>query len=106
MTNGGGLPEPEKAEDINKRIGLSSSSASLCSEENLKLLGDHMILCHTPLKDPAILQKYQDRHVIVTGAYNELNVALYYGYSKAIHVEELSLFYTDQIPNDLPLYGP
>lgn len=22
MTNGGGLPEPEKADDINKRIGL------------------------------------------------------------------------------------
>lgn len=26
MTNGGGLPEPEKAEDINKKIGLPFES--------------------------------------------------------------------------------
>lgn len=48
MTNGGGLPEPEKADDINNRIGLPFSDC----EAGYKLLDDHMILCHTPLKDP------------------------------------------------------
>jgi hypothetical protein len=62
-----------------------------------------MMLCHTPLRDPAILDNYRDKHVIVTGSYEELNVALTYGYSKAIHVEELAVFYSDQIPNDLPV---
>ena len=41
--------------------------------------------------------------MIVTGAYEELNVALVYGYNKAIHIEEFAVFYNDQIPNDLPL---
>lgn len=62
-----------------------------------------MILCHTPLKDPALLKQYQDRHVIVTGNYHELNVALFYGYQKAIHVEELACFFHDQLPNDRPM---
>lgn len=26
LTNGGGIPEPEKADDINRRLGLGSSS--------------------------------------------------------------------------------
>lgn len=52
MTNGGGLPEPEKADDINSRIGLPAADC----EGQLKLLGEHMILCHTPLKDPELLK--------------------------------------------------
>ena len=91
MTNGGGLPEPAKADDINSRIGLPFSE---CASQ-YKLLGEHMILCHTPLKDPAIVEKYQDRHVIVTGCYKELEVAQYYGYHKAIHVDELACFFPD-----------
>ena len=98
MTNGGGITEPEKAEDINRRLGLP-----FCPEEGLKLHGDHMILCHTPLRDPELLEVYGDKYVIVTGTYEELHVAQVYGYKKAIHVEELAAFYSDQIPNDLPV---
>jgi len=90
MTNGGGIPEPDKAEDINKRLGLP-----LSEDENLKLHGDHMILCHTPLRDPELLKEYSEKYVIVTGTYDELHVALMYGYKKAIHVEELAAFYND-----------
>lgn len=93
MTNGGGLPEPKKAEDINKRLGLHSDSDDLFDGQ--KLLEEHMLLCHTPLRDPLLKQKYQDKHVIVTGTYEELDVALFYGYHGAIHVEELALFYPD-----------
>jgi hypothetical protein len=50
MTNGGGIPEPDKAEDINRRLGLPYEG------EALKLHGDHMILCHTPLRDPVLLE--------------------------------------------------
>lgn len=42
-----------------------------------------------------MLTKYANKHVIVTGKYEELEVALSYGYKKAIHVEELSVFYCD-----------
>lgn len=100
MTNGGGIPESDKAEDINRRIGLSLPDLG-SQEYGLKLQGEHMILCHTPLKDPSILERFQDRHVIVTGKYEELSVAFSYGYLKAIHVLELATFFSDQIPNDL-----
>ncbi len=89
MTNGGGIPEPDKAEDINRRLGLPYEG------EALKLHGDHMILCHTPLRDPELLEQYKDKHVIVTGTYEELDVALLYGYTKAIHIEEFAVFYSD-----------
>ena len=98
MTNGGGIPEPAKAEDMNRRLGLPIEGAG----GELKLHGDHMILCHTPLRDPELIKRYGEKHVIVTGTYEELEVALVYGYKKAIHVEELAAFYNDQIPNDLP----
>lgn len=92
MTNGGGVPESDKAHDINTRIGLSGYP---------ELKGDHMILCHTPLRDPELLHRFQHKHVIVTGKYDELVVALEYGYTKAIHVLELATFFSDQIPNDI-----
>lgn len=49
MTNGGGVPESDKAHDINTRIGLSGYP---------ELKGDHMILCHTPLRDPELLHRF------------------------------------------------
>jgi hypothetical protein len=52
MTNGGGLPEPKKAEDINKRLGFHSDSEDLFDGQ--KLLEEHMLLCHTPLRDPLL----------------------------------------------------
>ena len=50
MTNGGGIPEPDKAEDINRRLGLPYEG------EAFKLDGEHMILCHTPLRDQELLE--------------------------------------------------
>ncbi len=47
MTNGGGILEHDKAEDVNRKLGLGSQSEG----DYLKLQSDHMILCHTPLKD-------------------------------------------------------
>lgn len=67
------------------------------------LVEEHMVLCHTPLRDPAIMEQYKDKYVLVTGRYEELKVCHHYGYMKAIHVEELGAVYHDQAPNDLPL---
>lgn len=41
--------------------------------------------------------------MVITGAYRELEVAFYYGYRYAIHVEELACLTNDQTPNDYPL---
>ncbi len=96
MTNGGGVPEHEKAEDINRRLGYEQNP-----ENTLRLNEEHMFLCHTPLTDPQILEEYRDKYVLVSGFYDELRVSLHYGYKKAIHVEELAVIFPDQAPNDL-----
>lgn len=69
LTNGGGIPEGEKAEDLNKRLGLD------VDYNRSKLTGDHMFLCHTPLSDPRIVEEYRDKFVLVSGFYEELRVA-------------------------------
>jgi ribonucleotide monophosphatase NagD (HAD superfamily) len=89
LTNGGGCPEKEKAEDINRRLGI------IDSEDGMNLREEHMILCHTPLRDQTIMERYRDKYVLVTGRYEELRVCHHYGYQKAIHVEELAAIYHD-----------
>ena len=54
-----------------------------------------MVLCHTPLKDPLIIEGLKDKWVLVTGKYDEIKVAQHYGYKKAIHIEELCAMYPD-----------
>lgn len=72
LTNGGGIPEGEKAEDINRRLGFDIQNNP---EGRLKLTSDHMFLCHTPLSDPRIVDEYKDKYVLVSGFYDELRVA-------------------------------
>lgn len=88
LTNGGGIPEHEKAQEMNRRLGISE-------DDQAKLSSDNLILCHTPLRDPDIIKEYEDRYVLVTGKYDELRVAQYYGYKKVIHVEELAAVFHD-----------
>ena len=100
LTNGGGIPEHEKAEDLNKRLGFDQNPESIP-----KLTGENMFLCHTPLTDPAIIEEFKDKYVLVSGFFDELRVAQHYGYKFAIHVEELASIFPDQAPNDLLLYA-
>lgn len=102
LTNGGGLPESEKAEEVNRKVGLPMVSLDPeNTNDNLKLLGEHMILCHTPLSDPVILEEFRDKFVLVSGFYDELRVAQHYGYKYAVHVEELAAVYPEAVYNDL-----
>ena len=60
-----------------------------------------MILCHSPMGDAAILDQFRDKYVLVSGFYEELRVAQHYGYSKAVHVEELTALFPDAVQNDI-----
>ena len=62
-----------------------------------------MVLCHTPLRDPLIIEELKDKWVVITGKYDEIKVAQHYGYNKAIHIEEICAMYPDEAPNDIPL---
>jgi hypothetical protein len=90
LTNGGGIPEHEKAEDLNKRLGYDQNPESMPN-----LTGEHMFLCHTPLTDPAIIEEFKDKYVLVSGFFDELRVAQHYGYKFAIHVQELASILPD-----------
>ena len=46
-----------------------------------------MILCHTPLK--GVAHQYGDKHVLVAGYGDLINVAKDHGFPKAVLVEEL-----------------
>jgi len=96
LTNGGGVPEHEKAEDMNKRLGFDQNP-----EVKAKLGEEHMFLCHSPMSDPELVLEFRDKFVLVSGFYEELLVAQHYGYEKAIHAEELAVVFPDQVPNDL-----
>lgn len=98
MTNGGGIPELEKAAEMNRRLGIPE-------DDKRRLNGEHMILCHTPLRDPDIIAQYKDKFVVVTGKYDELRVAQGYGYRYAVHVEELAVVFPDEAPNDMDVVG-
>lgn len=48
---------------------------------------------HTPLSDPDFIKDYEDKFVLIDGIGYVLEIALSYGFKKAIHINELaSLF--------------
>ncbi|KAF9921648.1 hypothetical protein FBU30_008289 [Linnemannia zychae] len=52
LTNGGGMPEPEKAEELSKKLGVHVDPKRL-------------VLAHSPLR--SIVEKYKDSNVLVIG---------------------------------------
>ena len=46
-----------------------------------------MICCHTPLKN--LVSDYGDKYVLVTGNGSIMSVCESYGFTKAIHIEEV-----------------
>lgn len=52
LTNGGGIPESERADLINRTIGISKNER--------KIEGHHMVLCHTPFKSKELVDLYSD----------------------------------------------
>ena len=96
LTNGGGFIEEAKANYINKVLDLAKDEVSRLDET-------HIIQCHTPLREPSLVEKYKGKYVLVCGYDEVLKAALSYGYDKAIHVDELAAVYPDAVPLDVPM---
>lgn len=88
LTNGGGILEKERAHKINTALADDSSPID----------ASNLILCHTPLSDPKFVDKYRDSFVVVSGLGNVLDVALHYGYKKAIDILELYALFPNACP--------
>ena len=74
------------------------------SEEDpvYKLTAEHIIQCHTPLREKSLVDRYRGKYVLVCGYDEVLDAALKYGYEKAIHVDELAAVYPNAVPIDIP----
>jgi len=96
VTNNGGLFEADKAININSKIHLDKED-----DQELTLAEKHIIECHTPLSDPEVVKRYEDKYVLVSGYFDCLAVAISYGYKKAIDIEELVALYPDSMPLDV-----
>lgn len=57
-----------------------------------------MISCHTPFSDEALVEEYKDEFILVSGLGRVLEVALSYGYRRALDIEELFALFPESIP--------
>ncbi|KAF9434472.1 hypothetical protein BGZ76_007961 [Entomortierella beljakovae] len=80
LTNGGGLTETMKAEQLSKKIGIDISPKQL-------------ILSHSPMR--SLVPKYEDKNVLVVGGRgsNCRNVAEHYGFKHIVTPEEAHTVY-------------
>lgn len=63
LTNGGGIPESERAKYVNKIIGLDKED-----QGKVRVLeGQDMILCHSPFREEHLVENYKDKFVLVSG---------------------------------------
>jgi ribonucleotide monophosphatase NagD (HAD superfamily) len=92
LTNGGGVPEHERAQVLNKIIGLEAQDGCRA------LQGDDMILCHSPFRGAHFLEKYGDKYILVSGVGRMIDICQHYGYKKAIDIEELFSLYPHLAP--------
>lgn len=66
------------------------------------LTAEHIIQSHTPLRDPALVDLYKEKHVLILGCEETLLAALSYGYAKAIDLDELVALYPDALALERP----
>lgn len=84
LTNGGMLTELQKANKDNKTLGYEIGSE--CSFKK-----EHLVLCHTPLGEPHIIDKYKDNFVLCVGPRGtQLPLAENYKIHKYISIDELA----------------
>jgi HAD superfamily hydrolase (TIGR01456 family) len=76
MTNGGGVTEQKKAESLS---GILSDEATI--------LGEQMLLCHTPMQELA--STYRDDLILLVGKNNSRAIMSAYGFDNTITVDEL-----------------
>ena len=84
LTNGGGDTEKARTDLVNRRMFGRTAPQG---EDDLLLDPSQMICCHTPLR--RLVPEFKDKYVLVTGNKDVMSVCQEYGYTKAIHAEEL-----------------
>ena len=88
LTNGGACTEQQKADELNKKIGLTG-------DDGIRIQHEHINLCSTIFFDPAF-DKYKDQFVLVDSfSYDDGALAYSYGFKKCISVIELCSLYPD-----------
>jgi len=93
MTNGGGgRTEQQYAAEMTKKIAEADSKESQHDSDSTTMprhpviTEDQMVLSYTPFKTH--LQHLKDKPVLIVGNPRALNVARYYGFTKAVHLSE------------------
>jgi HAD superfamily hydrolase (TIGR01456 family) len=76
MTNGGGVTEQKKAESLS---GILSNEATI--------LGEQMLLCHTPMQE--LTSSFKDDLILLVGKNNSRAIMSAYGFNNTITVDEL-----------------
>ncbi|KAF9941280.1 hypothetical protein BGZ65_004306 [Modicella reniformis] len=86
LTNGGGLRETDKAEQLSKKIGIHISPRQL-------------ILSHSPMR--ALAAQYEDKNVLVVGGNGSdcRCVAEHYGFKHVVTPEEVHAVYPSVCPS-------
>lgn len=91
LTNGGGITEKAKIDQINKKMDL---------KKNCHLPEEDVILCHTVLRDPSIQRDLKDKFILVDGIFeNTVELAKHYGYTKAMTMLELESLFPSAFPH-------
>lgn len=76
FTNGGGVLEAEKADELNKRLNLS-----------FELQEHHVVLSHSPMK--LWLENFKKKKVLILGFNRYVDVAKSYGFERAVTPSQL-----------------
>eukprot|EP00210_Caulerpa_lentillifera_P005945 g5680.t1 len=74
LTNGGGVTESQKANQLSSLLGV-------------KITQDQVVLCHTPMRD--LSTSYGNKPVLVCGKGDLSHIASNYGFQKAVTTQEL-----------------
>jgi len=91
MTNGGGVLEEAKAEEIQEGFGL-------------EVVTEQMLLAHTPMR--GLAEVYGDSKVLILGHKDYVNVARNYGFRRAVTVEQVFSEHPTIVPFRKPLGEP
>ncbi|KAI7830326.1 HAD-like domain-containing protein [Gamsiella multidivaricata] len=85
LTNGGGVPESEKAEELSKKLGVPVNP-------------DHLIVSHSPMR--SLVPQYKDSNILVVGGKGSSckRVAESYGFRRVVTPEEVHAVHPSACP--------
>lgn len=85
MTNGGGVTEAKKAEELATWLDVDVQE-------------DQVVLAHTPFRRLAVAGRLRDRPVVVAGVGDPAGVAAHYGFRQVVTMEQLHRALPHSVP--------